>query len=342
MASLDVMLVRAREGQPAAAMDVLTDVLQTVRVSSVCYGRVELTAPWGLEVGSSPAASFHVVLRGNCWLEVDGRPEAVPLTSGDLFALPHGHRHVLRDAPDTKAQPLDELIGACGGALGGTLRVGTGLGAPSTLVCGAFEFEDRRHNPLLSVLPPLVLIRGEDGRAVQWLEPTLQFMACEAASGRPGARTVISRLADILFIQIVRGFLSSTPETRRGWLRALTEPQIGSALSLIHQNPQHPWTVAELAAKVGMSRSTFAGRFAELVGEPPLHYVTRWRMQKAAALLREGAATLGDIADRVGYESEAAFSKAFKRWVGTAPGAYRKAQRGNGVSQESSAQHALA
>lgn len=328
----------------SASMDVLTDVLQTVRVSSVCYGRVELSAPWGVEVASSEAASFHVVLRGNCWLEVEGRTDMVPLTSGDLFALPHGHGHVLRDAPDTKARPLHDLIGSCPAEVGGTLRVGdSASGVGSTLVCGAFEFEDRRHNPLLSVLPSLVLIRGEDGRAVQWLEPTLQFMACEAASGRPGARTVISRLADILFIQIVRGFLASTPETRRGWLRALTEPQIGTALSLIHQNPQHPWTVAALASKVGMSRSTFAGRFAELVGEPPLHYVTRWRMQKAAALLRGGAATLGDIADRVGYESEAAFSKAFKRWVGTAPGAYRKAARANGQSiQSESSAHASA
>lgn len=323
-------------------MDVLTDVLQTVRVSSLCYGRVELGAPWGVAVERSEAASFHVVLRGNCWLEVEGRSELTALTSGDLFALPHGHAHVLRDSPDTAARPLSELIGACSQSVGATLRVGDGTnGSVSTLVCGAFQFEDRRNNPLLNVLPPLVLVRGEDGRAVQWLEPTLQFMACEAASGRPGARTVISRLADILFIQIVRAFLASTPENRQGWLRALSEPQIGSALSLIHQDPQHTWTVATLASKVGMSRSTFAGRFAELVGEPPLHYVTRWRMQKAAALLREGSATLSDIADRVGYESEAAFSKAFKRWVGTAPGAYRKAAR-SGAASSPQLSHALA
>lgn len=316
---------------PATSIDVLTDVLQTVRVSSLCYGRLELGPPWGFAVERSDSASFHVVIRGNCWLEVEGREEPVALSSGDLFALPFGHAHVLRDAADTPVQPLGELMGNCEAELGGTIRVGRTNGTSSTLVCGTFEFEDRRNNPLLSVLPPLVLIRGEDGRAVQWLEPTLQFMACEAASGRPGARTVISRLADILFIQIVRGYLASAPESGRGWLRALSEPQVGAALSLIHQEPQFPWTVAGLASKVGMSRSTFAGRFAELVGEPPLHYVTRWRMQKAAALLREGRATLGDIADRVGYESEAAFSKAFKRWVGTAPGAYRRAARQNGA-----------
>ncbi len=308
-------------------VDVLTDVLETIRVSSVCYGRVELGAPWGVQVRGGEAASFHVLLRGNCWLEVEGM-EPVALTSGDLFALPHGHAHVLRDAMTTEPVPLSDLIAGSPQTLGGALRVGGG-GPTSTLVCGCFHFEDRKNNPLLSVLPPLVMVKGEDGRAVQWLEPTLQFMACEAASGRPGSKTVISRLADVLFIQIVRAFLASTPESHRGWLRALTEPQIGTALSLIHQNPNHGWTVANLAAKVGMSRSTFAGRFVEFVGEPPLHYVTRWRMQKAAALLREGSKTLADIADRVGYESEAAFSKAFKRWVGAAPGAYRKAARGS-------------
>jgi AraC-like DNA-binding protein len=307
-------------------MDVLTDVLQTVRVSSVCYGRVELAAPWGMRVGKSEAAAFHVLLHGNAWLEVEGLGEPVALSSGDLFALPHGHAHVLRDALDTPARALEELISCSPASVGATMKVG-GSGAPSTLVCGAFQFEDRRNNPLLGVLPPLVLIRGEDGRAVRWLEPTLQFMACEAASDRPGAMTVVSRLADILFIQMVRGYLAATPEGHRGWLRALSEPQIGAALGLIHENPQQAWTVGNLASRVGMSRSTFAGRFAELVGEPPLHYVTRWRMQKAASLLREGSATLADIADRVGYESEAAFSKAFKRWVGVAPGAYRKSAR---------------
>ncbi|MFO0568587.1 MAG: AraC family transcriptional regulator [Polyangiaceae bacterium] len=313
----------------SAPVDVLTDVLQTVRVSSVCYGRVELGAPWGVRVQKREAASFHVLLRGNAWLEVEGIKEPVALASGDLFALPHGHAHTLRDSLDTPARALEELVGAGGSCTSTTARVG-GAGAPATLVCGAFEFEDRRNNPLLSVLPPLVLIKGEDGRAVHWLEPTLQFMACEAASGRPGSQTVVSRLADILFIQIVRGYLSSAPDHQSGWLKALAEPQIGAALGLIHQDPRQPWTVATLASKVGMSRSTFAGRFAELVGEPPLHYVTRWRMQRAASLLREGKATLADIAGRVGYESEAAFSKAFKRWVGTAPGAYRKAVRSNG------------
>lgn len=310
-------------------MDVLTDVLQTVRVSAMCYGQVELTAPWGLRAEQAEDAIFHVVLRGSCVLEVDGVDGVVGLSSGDVFALPDGTAHVLRDCPTTPARPIAEMF-AEPPADGGRVRAYGGGGAASTLVCGCFRFEDRRNNPLLSVLPPLVLIRGRDGRAVDWLEPTLRFIAAEADSDRPGAQTVISRLADILFIQLVRAHLASASEAERGWLKALAEPQIGAALSLIHHDPAHAWTVASLAQRVGMSRSTFAGRFTELVGEPPLHYVTRWRMQKAAGLLREGRATLADIADRVGYESEAAFSKAFKRWMGSAPGAYRKAARAAG------------
>jgi AraC-like DNA-binding protein len=155
----------------------------------------------------------------------------------------------------------------------------------------------------------------------------LQFIAWEVAAGKPGAHTVVSRLADILFIQIVRGYLAGLPEDATGWLGALKDQQIGAALTLIHQNPERDWTVLALAEQVAMSRSAFAARFNRIVGEPPLHYLTRWRMQKAAGLLREGQASLAEIAEQVGYDSEAAFSKAFKRAIGSAPGAYRRAAR---------------
>jgi AraC family transcriptional regulator, alkane utilization regulator len=317
-------------------MDVLTDVLQTVRVSAACYGRVELSAPWGFSAEHSDDARFHVVMSGAARLEVEGVEGSVELSSGDLFVLPHGNAHVLRDSPDTPVRPISELRCETGERV---VRYGGG-GSATTLVCGAFRFQDRQSNPLLNVLPPLVLVRGEEGRAVHWLEPTLQFIASESNSQRPGAQTVISRLVDILFIQIVRAHLAAASGASSGWLRALGEPQIGAALSLIHESPAEAWTVASLAHRAGMSRSTFAGRFTELVGEPPLHYLTRWRMQKAAGLLREGRATLAEIADRVGYESEAAFSKAFKRWLGSSPGAYRKAARSKEVGGEGDASHA--
>lgn len=311
-------------------MDVLTDVLQTVRVNAACYGRVELKAPWGVLVPSGEHALFHVVIEGSCWLEVAGE-EPMLLSAGDVVAVPQGSEHVLRDDPTTVPRPLQEMFD-CREPLSGQLLHAVPNEARSVLVSGCLRFEDRHNNPLLSVLPRVVLVQGEHGRAVRWLETTLQFIACEAASDRPGAATVMNRLADILFIQLVRAYLAGSSESERGWLRALSEPQVGTALGLIHQNPEQSWTVAVLASKVGMSRSAFASRFTQLVGEPPLHYVTRWRMQKAAGMLRAGHATLAEIAERVGYESEAAFSKAFKRWAGAAPGAYRRAARGQAMS----------
>jgi AraC-like DNA-binding protein len=263
------------------------------------------------------------------------------LTSGDLVALPHGHEHVLRDVDGSDVVSLQSLLDCTDASerrqQARQLRVG-GEGAVTTLVSGSINFEDRRNNPLLAVLPPVIPLLGEAGRSVPWLESTLQFIACEATARRPGAQTVISRLADILFIQIVRGHLAALGEATGdgpGWLGALAEPQIGAALSLVHQRPEQSWTVASLAQRVGMSRSAFASRFTRLVGEPPLHYVTRWRMQKAAGLLREGRSTLAEIAEQVGYESETAFSKAFKRAVGSSPGAYRRASRN--VSQSEAA-----
>lgn len=316
--------------------DVLTDVLETVRVGAACYGRVEAAAPWGIDVAlDEEDAKFHVLLSGECWLEVAGQ-QPIHLRGGDLVALPHGHAHTLRDLPGSPIRPLNELITVTAGKCQPAIVTG-GQGASATLVTGSFHFEDRRNNPLLSVLPPVIVLPGEMSRSVHWLEPTLKFIACEAASGRPGAQTVVSRLADVLFIQIVRGYLATLPPGVSGWLGALGDSQIGAALGFIHQAPELGWTVQSLAAKVAMSRSAFASRFARLVGEPPLAYVTRWRMQKAAGLLRQSSATLSDIAERVGYDSEAAFSKAFKRAVGTAPGAYRRASKATLVADAAAA-----
>ncbi len=329
---------RSYSGKEVVSVDVLTDVLQTVRVKTACYGRLEAGAPWGIRVPAGDEAKFHVVLDGTCQLELDGA-EPLLLKSGDLVALPHGHEHVLSDGSRAEVITFQSVLSCHEGSdkhhQARQLRVG-GAGPITTLVSGSISFEDRRNNPLLAVLPPVIPLLGEAGREVPWLESTLQFIACEASSRRPGSQTVISRLADILFIQIVRGHLAKMGEASAdgpGWLGALAEPQIGAALSLVHQSPEQSWTVASLAQRVGMSRSAFASRFTRLVGEPPLHYVTRWRMQKAAGLLREGRSTLAEIAEQVGYESETAFSKAFKRAVGSSPGAYRRAARNLSQSQ---------
>lgn len=310
-------------------MDVLTDVLESVHLQSRVFCRSELTAPWGFRVQRSTFASFHVVLRGSCWLDVEGVDQPIAISGGDLVVLPRGGAHAVRDAKKSAAPPLEDIIAknrtesTCGGCA--TLSYGGG-GAATTLVCGVFEFDRREANPLFKVLPPVIHIRSEGGEATRWLEATLQLVANEVASASPGGEAIVSRLADVIFIKAVRAHFASLRGGDQGWLRALTEPRIGEAIAMVHRAPAAPWTVAELAAKVGMSRSAFALRFTELVGEPPLQYVTRWRIEKATNHLREGRG-IAEIASMVGYDSEAAFSKAFKRWTGSAPGVYRTEAR---------------
>jgi AraC-like DNA-binding protein len=308
-------------------MDVLTDVLRAIHVTSMVSGRVELSAPWGLSFkGGNPA--FCVVTRGTCWLSVEGIDQPIELCGGDFLVLPRGAGHAIRDSLDTPARPIEDVLENCprerGCQPGGIFKFGGG-GRSTTLVGGCFKVEAGAYNPLLLSLPPVIHVKGGGGTTVQWLESTLQFVAAEMAAGLPGAETIVNRLADILFVQAIRAHVAESGQEARGWLRALVDAQIGRALVLIHETPHAAWTVDSLADRVGMSRSAFAARFTELAGEPPLTYLTRWRMAIAARMLRDGSETIGQIAGRVGYEAEAAFNKAFKRWNGQPPGAFRRA-----------------
>jgi len=308
-------------------MDVLTDVLESIHVRSLIVGRFEFTAPWGLKM-TRGIPGFYVVTRGSCWLDVEGL-DPVQLAGGDFVVIPKGQAHVIRDNRRTKALPVEEVLRGCPSHKrcqpGGVFQYGGG-GAATTIVGGCFRIDDAASNPLIRSLPPIIHVRGDRGAPVEWLEATLHFVASEMAAGQPGAATVVSRLADILFVHAVRAHLAQPGDGPTGWLRALVDPQIGRALSAIHQTPERTWTVESLAEHVGMSRSGFAARFMQLVEEPPLTYLTRWRMTKASRLLRGGRASIGEISSQVGYEAEAAFSKAFKRWHGVAPGTYRKTQ----------------
>jgi AraC-like DNA-binding protein len=316
-------------------MDVLTDVLEGARMKSGLYGRLELTAPWGLSFDRA-APHFYVVTRGTCWLQANREGNPIQLGGGDLVFLPKGGRHAIKDAPSTPALPVEQAFGSgsCDRAKedaqpAGVVRYGGG-GAATTLVAGYFSTENGARNLLFDSLPPVLHVQGDAGTTVRWLEANLQFIASEMASGEPGFETIVSRLADILVVQAVRAHVAQTGGGCKGWLRALIDPQIGRALSLIHEKPEDDWTVESLASKVGMSRSAFAARFAQLVEEPPLTYLTRWRMQKATRLLETSPAGVAEVARRVGYDAEAAFSKAFKRWIGVAPGAYRRTAEARG------------
>jgi AraC-like DNA-binding protein len=321
-------------------MDVLSDILQSVRLRSQVYGRMEMTAPWGMKIdlGGSPHPGFIVVSRGTCSLDVEGVPGPITLAGGDFVLLPRGRPHVLRDRPETPAVPFENVLAEMGRSKSECtgspplLRYGGG-GASTSLVCGCFSFEAGGETPLIESLPPLIHVKGDEGAPMRWLEAMLQFIAAEAASPMPGAETIRSRLADILFVQAIRVHIASEGDRPSGWLRALTDPQIGAALRMIHERTDAPWTVDSLADRVEMSRSSFAERFRGLVGVPPLGYLTRWRIHKGASLLVQGDATVATIAHAVGYETEGSFGKVFKRYKGTSPGEYRASWRRREVAE---------
>jgi AraC-like DNA-binding protein len=304
------------------AMDVLTDVLDTLRFRSTLYCRVELGAPWSLRFTPTPVPSFHVIERGEGWLQIDGEARPLPLRGGDLVVLADGAGHLLADEPDQP--PVVTIDLGRDAPASPELRCYAGDGGTTVLLCGLFDLEQRRGHPLLSVLPPLIHLKGSDGRAAPWLATTLHFLTSEVSAARLGRDTLVRRLTDMLFIQVVRAWAESESGQERGWLAALRDPQIGAALQLAHRFPERDWTVADLAAAVHMSRSAFAAQFTALVGEPPLRYVRRWRMQRAIDLLRHTDSSITAVAATVGYRSEVAFSQVFKREVGLAPQLFRR------------------
>jgi AraC-like DNA-binding protein len=316
-------------------LDPITDIFRTMRVTAFGQHRLEATAPWGLiqenqteervtpsgrKTSPTDVAHFAMVSRGNCWLSVEGIPEPIPLTGGDCFLLAQGTSIVLRDSPQTRPSWSFSEIGAK--ANGNVVHHGGG-GAPTTIVCGSMSFDRASLKPITQLLPSFILVKTDQGRTLA-LHNTMQALASEMAEQAPGSEVVATRLAEVLFIQVLRAHIASEPDRNKGWLRAVFDPQIGTALSAFHDSVKTPWTVESLAEAAGMSRSAFAARFKELLGQTPLEYVTEWRMQKAMQLLQQRDKKLIDVARSVGYESDAAFSKAFKRVVGANPGEYLK------------------
>jgi AraC-like DNA-binding protein len=304
--------------------DVLTDVLEQVRLAGTLYFSAEFRAPWGVSVRPEGRAPFYVVTRGDCLLEVDGEPKARLLAAGDLALLPRAHAHVLRSDSTAhpvsfgkfvKDHPMDER---------GFVHCDGGKGPTSTLVGGFFLSQELEATRLLSALPALVHLRADDRDVASWLEPTLRFIGVEMESRLHGSRSVLNRLADILFIQAVRAFLSTGEPIHAGWLKGLSDGHVARSLALMHEHYAKPWTLTLLAREIGTSRTVLASRFRALVGAAPIAYLTRWRMLRADKLLRESRAGVGEVAEKVGYTSEAAFAKAFKRTLGRTPGKVRR------------------
>ena len=305
-----------------AAFDVLGDVLAGLGLRTRLFCRMEVAAPWSMVFGRTDLAHFHAVERGRCWLE---RTKAPPLElgTGDLLVLSRGGPYQLADQPGREGTPLEEVVpGASDGRY--TLVRHGGDGPTSVIVCGSFGFDHPGGHPVLPLLPDV--LHRKAGEASVWLEPLLRSLAAEAKAAKPGSLTIVSRLTDVLFVQVLRAWLEEQSD-QPSWLRALKDPRLARVLAAVHEHPAQDWSVEKLAEQAGMSRSPFASRFTEVVGEPPHAYVARVRMHRASRLLRESDRTLADIAAAVGYDSESSFSRLFRKRFGASPGTFRRTAR---------------
>ena len=316
----------AQSAVPVSWRDKLfADVLQSVHLRSSVYFRPELGAPWGFRVADHGTA-FHIVAEGKCWLQVAGAAKAVELVAGDFIVVPRGDAHIMRDSVASPVVDFFDLASHSAPDNKAMFRAG-GDGVVTKLVCGGMQFDHGPTDPLLAVLPPLIHVKGKGGEGARSLQATVSQVLEELDSAGAGTHAVVTRLADILFIKAVRTYFEQNIDTvEYGWLAAIRDPHIGPALAQLHARPQEAWTVASLAHEVALSRSLFAERFAQLVGEAPLRYLKRLRLNAAARRLRSTNDKLSPIAADAGYESSAAFTKAFKKTTGKTPGEYRRSR----------------
>ncbi len=328
--------------------DPLSDVLRSVRLRGAVFYYVSCRDDW---VAASPAThaiadavvpgaehvlAYHLIVKGESWAAADGVPPA-RLSTGDIVMFPRGDEHVLSSAPGMHAERDNgEFTNATRGIpkpipvayYGAVLQPGATMPpeeASTVVVCGFIGCDLRPFNPLIEALPRLLHQRA--GGLGAWIAPMMHQAVSESQGMRAGSAAVLERLSEMVFVDAARRYLESLPEDASGWLAALRDRHVGRAIGLLHERPADPWTIDELGRQVGLSRSALHERFVKLAGQPPMQYLANWRMQLGAGLLREGDATVATIAQEVGYDSEAAFARAFKRLVGQPPAAWRRTQR---------------
>jgi AraC-like DNA-binding protein len=312
-------------------MDALSEVLSAVRLTGAVFFNGEFTAPWGFEAarvhklasllpaGTERLLIYHLVIEGQAELHTAAVGES--LTAGDLVVLPHGDTHTFRHGrPQSFLNGTDTLLQTFGTTDLNLIRYGGG-GAPTRFICGYFGCERDAEQLFLGGLPSVIKVHLRGDAAGQWLERSI----CDLLrDGKPGQRALLCKMAEALFIEVLRRYMHSLPADHIGWLAAARDPVVGPVLALLHHDPRHPWSVAELASRAGASRSVIGERFLHLLGTPPLTYLARWRLKLAARLLETTRRTITQVADDVGYESDAAFSRAFKREFGTSPTRHRR------------------
>jgi AraC-like DNA-binding protein len=316
--------------------DALSDVLKAVRLTGAAFFDIEARAPWVAEQptremvlnkvlpGASHLISYHVVTEGSCVASVvDADP--IPVEAGEVIVFTRGDPHTMSSSPGMRAMPPDKAMidAATAGRLPFFARYGSAGPATAKLVCGFLACDAQPFNPLLDNLPPIIKVGHVEGDDSSWLGEFIRLAIAESANKRAGGESVLAKLSELMFIEVVRRHLETLPPAHSGWLAGLRDPSVGKALSLLHARPAHAWTIEELANEAGVSRSVLAERFAELVGLPPMHYLASWRMQIASGLL-SGGVNIAAVAAETGYGSEAAFSRAFKKVVGMPPSAWRQ------------------
>ncbi len=312
--------------------DVLGDVLTSLGLKSRLFCRTELGAPWVIQFPRQDMMHFHILERGSAWLELGTKTPPRALASGDIVVIGQGHGYRIADQAGRRGVHPIEFPEGSDDDRYHVLRHGH-AGGGTVMICGSFLFDNAAGHPLLEMLPPLMHITSTGARqpgarepnepATSWIDFVARLLTAEVAHMRPGTQTVVSSLTDILFVHVLRHWMDAGA-TPAGWLNALKHPQIGPVLAAVHERPDAAWTVDKLARRASLSRSAFSTRFAKVVGETAQDYLMRLRMQRAAKLLREEPLSLAKVASAVGYDSEAAFNKAFKRWRGKTPGQFRR------------------
>jgi len=314
--------------------DVLSDVLGAVHLTGAVYFDFELSAPWVAEAppareiaptvmpGAERVIEYHLIARGACWGQVAGE-EPIELREGDFIVFPQGDAHVMSSTPGMRATPDMSLFARRASPLPAVYELGGGGAERTRIVCCFLGCDERPFNPLLAALPRVMHLSAEDDASAGWLAPLFNIAVRESGSARAGSENILARLSELIFVEALRRYLEALPPTQTGWLAGLRDPVVGRALAALHESPTEVWTVERLARQAGVSRSIFAERFTQMVGQPPMQYLALWRMQLASKLLAEGG-HVAAVAAAVGYESEAAFSRAFKKLVGQAPAAWRR------------------
>jgi AraC-like DNA-binding protein len=319
--------------------DALSDALRMIRLNGAAFFDVTVRAPWALAAPRSdrcapyvmPSArhviEYHVVTCGRCWGGlVNGEP--VRLQEGDILIFPQGDAHILSSDPGLRCEPDLEIYKSLTDAkLPVPITAGSDNGEAAQIVCGFLGYDASLRHPLLAALPRVIHAPAHARSPGSWLDSLIPAVVAESKHKRPGGESILGRMSELMFVEVVRQYVETLPPAERGWLAGLRDKAVGGALNLIHSRPAHDWTIEQLAGEVGSSRSTLAERFNDFVGCPPIQYLINLRMQLATGLLSDGSKSIAEIAERVGYESEAAFSRAFKRSIGQPPSAWRSTQR---------------